>query len=144
MHGPLTAAGIMTAGSAGVTFATLFPEATPAVMICALAGAMLYVLSSENHQIWKQVIYACISFIGGVYCSQPVSEIISGLLNMALNHLQPPVTVAVSPAVGALVASAITVTILLRLLAKSRTVSLEELFRTIKSKITFWKKEGGK
>lgn len=141
MHDPLTLAGVATAGSAGVTFATLFPEATPAVMICALAGATLYVLSSENHQLWKQVVYACISFIGGVYCADPASEIISGLLNVILNRLQPPVYVAVSPAVGALVASAITVTILLRILAKSRTITIAELFKAVKEKI--WK-GGGK
>ncbi|MCG2969094.1 hypothetical protein KZ292_28045, partial [Escherichia coli] len=40
MSEPLTAG--VAAGSAGVTFAALFPEATPAVMICALAGAALY------------------------------------------------------------------------------------------------------
>lgn len=46
MSEPLTAG--VAAGSAGVTFAALFPEATPAVMICALAGAALYVLSSGS------------------------------------------------------------------------------------------------
>lgn len=54
MSEPLTAG--VAAGSAGVTFAALFPEATPAVMICALAGAALYVLSSGQHRFWKQVI----------------------------------------------------------------------------------------
>lgn len=63
MSEPLTAG--VAAGSAGVTFAALFPEATPAVMICALAGAALYVLSSGQHRFWKQVIFALISFVGG-------------------------------------------------------------------------------
>ena len=68
MSEPLTAG--VAAGSAGVTFAALFPEATPAVMICALAGAALYVLSSGQHRFWKQVIFALISFVGGVYCAE--------------------------------------------------------------------------
>lgn len=79
-----------------MTFAALFPEATPAVMICALAGAALYVLSSGQHRFWKQVIFALISFVGGVYCAETASAIITGILNAVLSHLNPPVTVKVS------------------------------------------------
>ncbi|EAY0927146.1 hypothetical protein E1A40_08875 [Salmonella enterica subsp. enterica serovar Aba] len=118
MSEPLTAAGV-AAGSAGMTFAALFPEATPAVMICALAGAALYVLSSGRHRLWKQIIFALISFIGGVYCAETASAIITGILNAVLSHLNPPVTVKVSPAVGALVASVICVTALLRIMSRA-------------------------
>ncbi len=38
----------LTSSSVGVTFATLFPEATPAVMLGSLAGTALYVLTSES------------------------------------------------------------------------------------------------
>ncbi|WP_459350088.1 phage holin family protein, partial [Yersinia enterocolitica] len=47
MYEPLTLSAGVTAASVGVTFASLFPEATPAVVICSLAGAALYVLSSR-------------------------------------------------------------------------------------------------
>ncbi|MBD7972374.1 phage holin family protein [Escherichia whittamii] len=118
MSEPLTAG--VAAGSAGVTFAALFPEATPAVMICALAGAALYVLSSGQHRFWKQVIFALIAFVGGVYCAETASAIITGILNAMLSHLNPPVTVKVSPAIGALVASVISVTSLLRIMSQAR------------------------
>ena len=114
MSEPLTAG--VAAGSAGVTFAALFPEATPAVM----AGAALYVLSSGQHRFWKQVIFALISFVGGVYCAETASAIITGILNAVLSHLNPPVTVKVSPAIGALVASVISVTSLLRIMSQAR------------------------
>jgi hypothetical protein len=128
MSEPLTAiAGGVTAGSAGVTFAALFPEATPAVMVCALAGAALYVLTAEDHRLWKQIILAMISFIGGVYSAGMASEVIAALINSALNHLTPPVTVSVSPAIGALVASTISVAILLRVLSRSKTASPPKL-----------------
>lgn len=111
----------VAAGTTGITFATLFPEATPAVMVCSLAGAALYILSSEDHKIWKQILFALISFIGGIYCAGTASEIIAALINAGLNQLSPPVTIKVSPAIGALAASTVSVTILLRILARSKT-----------------------
>ncbi|MDU4231987.1 MAG: putative holin [Klebsiella grimontii] len=51
MSDPLTVAGGFAAGTVGVTLATLFPEATPGVMLFSLGGAALYVLTSEPHQI---------------------------------------------------------------------------------------------
>jgi hypothetical protein len=101
----------------------MFPEATPAVMLCALAGAAMYVLTAEEHRIWKQIIFALISFIGGVFFAGTASEILAGLLNAALGVLTPPVHVKVSPAIGALVASTISVVVLLRILSKSKTAS---------------------
>lgn len=129
MSEPLSTAvaGGVAAGSAGITFASLFPEATPAVMICALAGAALYVLSSQDHKLWKQFIFALISFIGGVYCAGTASEIIAALINAGLSHLSPPVQIKVTPAIGALAASTISVTILLRVLSRSRSGSLPGL-----------------
>ncbi|MCK7380279.1 hypothetical protein DD600_22460 [Enterobacter cloacae] len=123
---PITAtvtAGV-AAGTTGITFATIFPEATPAVMVCSLAGAALYILSSEDHKIWKQILFALISFIGGIYCAGTASEIIAALINAGLNQLSPPVTIKVSPAIGALAASTVSVTILLRILARSKTGNL--------------------
>ncbi|HHA2138808.1 TPA: putative holin [Enterobacter bugandensis] len=123
---PITAtvtAGV-AAGTTGITFATLFPEATPAVMVCSLAGAALYILSSEDHKIWKQLLFALISFIGGIYCAGTASEIIAALINAGLNQLSPPVTIKVSPAIGALAASTVSVTILLRILARSKSGNL--------------------
>ncbi len=126
---PITAtvtAGV-AAGTTGVTFATLFPEATPAVMVCSLAGAALYILSSEDHKIWKQILFALISFIGGIYCAGTASEIIAALINAGLNQLSPPVSIKVSPAIGALAASTVSVTVLLRVLKRSRTGNLPGL-----------------
>ena len=117
----------VAAGTTGVTFATLFPEATPAVMVCSLAGAALYILSSEDHKIWKQLLFALISFIGGIYCAGTASEIIAALINAVLYQLSPPVSIKVSPAIGALAASTVSVTVLLRVLKRSRTGNLPGL-----------------
>ncbi|MFW0973702.1 putative holin [Leclercia pneumoniae] len=77
MYDPLTTTAGLAAGGAGLSFAAMFPEATPSVMLCALTGAALYVLTGENHQFWKQVVFALISFVGGVYSADFISEILS-------------------------------------------------------------------
>lgn len=120
MSEPLTIATGVAAGSAGLTFAALFPEATPAVMICALAGAALYVLTTESYQFWKQVVFAFISFIGGVYCAEFVSHILTGLVNAFLLSLNLELSVSVPPAVGALVSALVCVTALLKILSRTK------------------------
>jgi 4-hydroxybenzoate polyprenyltransferase len=126
MSEPLTvtvasgAASGVAMGSIVTALAAVFPEATPSVMICSLAGATFYVLTSQSYTLWKQTLLAMVSFIGGIYSAQMASDIISALINAALEHLNPPVTVNIPPAVGALVASAICVSVLIAILKRTR------------------------
>ncbi|MEH0017423.1 putative holin, partial [Citrobacter portucalensis] len=83
MSEPITIASGVTSATVGITFATMFPEATPGVMLCALAGAAMYVLTSEPHQLWKQMLFAVISFMGGVFFSVPMAKILAGVINTA-------------------------------------------------------------
>ena len=80
----------------------------------------MYVLTSEPHQLWKQMLFAVISFMGGVFFSVPMAKILAGVINAGLGVLQPPVSIEVSPNVGALVSASISVAVLLRIVAKSR------------------------
>lgn len=120
MTDPLIVTAGVTTGTFGIAIATIFPEATPAVMLCSLGGAALYVLTADEHQPWKQIIFALISFMGGMYFGGTAADISAALINAALHKLTPSVTVNVSPPVGSLVASAISVTVLLRIMAYSR------------------------
>jgi hypothetical protein len=96
-------------------------------MLCALAGASMYVLTSEPHPLWKQILFALISFMGGVFFSEPMAKIMAGVINTALGLLRPPVSIEVSPNVGALVAASISITILLRILSRSKKAKLPGL-----------------
>ncbi|MCS2155488.1 phage holin family protein [Scandinavium sp. H11S7] len=120
MSEPITIAGGVTSAAVGVTLAALFPEATPAVMLGSLAGTALYVLTSDPHQLWKQAIFAVISFIGGVTFSVPMAKIMAGMINTPLSLMKPPVSVEVSPTVGAIVSASISVAVLLRILRRSK------------------------
>ncbi|MCS2172785.1 MULTISPECIES: putative holin [Scandinavium] len=120
MSEPITIAGGVTSAAVGVTFAALFPEATPAVMLGSLAGTALYVLTSDPHQLWKQTIFAVISFIGGVTFSVPMAKIMAGIINTPLSMMKPPTSIEVSPTVGAIVSASISVAVLLRILRRSK------------------------
>ncbi|WP_220393639.1 hypothetical protein [Citrobacter sp. EC_71] len=65
------------------------------------AGAAMYVLTPEPHQLWKQMLFAVIPFMGGVFFSVPMIKILAGVINSALGLLQPSVSIEVSPNVGA-------------------------------------------
>ncbi|MEP9315470.1 putative holin, partial [Enterobacter hormaechei] len=95
--------------------------ATPAVMLGSLAGTALYVLTSDPHQLWKQAIFALISFISGVFFSVPMAKIMAGIINTPLSLMKPPASIEVSPAVGAIVTASISVAVLLRILRKSKS-----------------------
>ncbi|MBA8561933.1 hypothetical protein HVV49_14245 [Citrobacter freundii] len=73
MAEPIIIASGVTSATVGITFATMFLDETPGVILCALAGAVMYVLTSEPHQLWEQILFAAISFMGGVspdiFCS---------------------------------------------------------------------------
>lgn len=94
----------------------LFPEGTPSIMLCSLAGTALYVLTTENHEYWKQIIFSIVSFFGGIHSAGTASEIIATVINYLLHNLNPSVLIEIPHPVGALVASSVFVTILLKFL----------------------------
>lgn len=74
----------------------------------------MYVLTAEPHQLWKQIIFAVISFM------RLMVKMMAGVINTPLSLLKPPVSIEVSPSIGALVSASISVAVLLRILAKSK------------------------
>ena len=121
MSGTVTAAAVgFTSASMGVTLATMFPGTSPGILIGALAGTSIYVLTSEPYTIWKQVIFSVISFIVGVWMADPVSHILDGMVNTVTRNLHPPVTVQISPSIAAMVASAVAIAVLLRILKRTQ------------------------
>jgi hypothetical protein len=105
---------------AEVAFTGLFPEVTPSVVICSLAGSALYVVTSGNYGFWERFFLALVSFVGGIYGADITSIIMTAVIHSALGDLIPPKSVEVTPAIGALVASTICVTVLLRIQTGSR------------------------
>lgn len=110
----------------GVTIGTLFPGVTPPILMGAIMGTAIYVMTPSIFPLWKQFIFAIISFVTGIIVAQPTTDIIDGLINYGLSHLNlnPPLIIKINPFIGALVAALIAITILLRIMKKSKTINI--------------------
>ena len=104
----------------GVSLATMFPDATPSVILGALAGTAIYILTSEPLSIWKQAIFATISFFAGLIAASSMTMLISGFINELTRRLHPPMFVDIDPFFGSAAASALTISILLHFIKKWR------------------------
>lgn len=125
MSEPVTITTTAVASAAmGVTMNALFPDLTPQILMGSIMGTAIYVMTPTPFKIWKQIVFALISFITGIVVAQPVTDIIDGLLNSWLSHLNPPVVLRINPFIGAMIAALIAVTILLRIMKKSQTIKL--------------------
>ena len=121
MSGVITVAAVgVTSATMGITLSTIFPGTSPGILVGALAGTALYVLTAEPYALWKQVMFSVISFIVGVWMAGPVTSILDGLVNTVTGNLHPPIVVQVSPSVGAVVSAAIAIAVLLRILKRSQ------------------------
>ncbi|SMC24179.1 Putative phage holin [Andreprevotia lacus DSM 23236] len=82
---------------------SLVPGVDPAVVWGAFAGAVVFVLASDELTRLKKVVFFCISFGAGCLCASLVTGLIAGVI---------PRTVEVSRGIGAMVAAAVIVKIL--------------------------------
>lgn len=104
----------------GISLATLFPDATPSVILGALSGSAIYVLTSEPLSLWKQAIFATISFLAGLVAASSMTMLISGFVNELTRYLHPPIFVDIDPFFGSAAASALAITVLLHFIKKWR------------------------
>ena len=121
MSGTVTATAVgLTSASMGITLSAMFPGTSPGILLGALAGTAIYVLTSEPYALWKQIVFSFISFVTGVWMADPVTHVLDGLINNFTGNLHPPVIVQISPSIGAVVAAAIAIAILLRILRRTQ------------------------
>lgn len=110
MTEPISGAGAATVTITGVTFASLLSGTDAGVFIGAFAGAVVYVLSSTELTRFAQVGYFIASFLIGVLAA----DMTTGVLAALVGHYLPS-GVVIGKSVGATVASAIGVYLLLAL-----------------------------
>lgn len=109
-----------TAGTSVVAIAllSLLPGVDPAMVLGAFSGAVVFVMASDDLNAVKKIAFFLPSFGGGLL-SAPMA---TGLVKLVL-----PAQIAVSPGVGALLASALVVKTLLWLIARDPGTALEFL-----------------
>lgn len=101
-----------TVATAGVALISLFPGVDAAVVMGAFAGAGVFVLASDDLAPFKRLAFFLISFVAGCLSARLSAD----LLGWGL-----PERIAVNPAVGALVAAAVVIKLLLWLIRRAET-----------------------
>ena len=99
--------GAITTSLATVTALSLLPGTCAPVVLGAFAGAVVFVVSSSDLSLTRKIVFLIISFVAGCLCAPMVAQLIDRVL---------PEPVDVSEGVGALVASALAVRLLLWLI----------------------------
>lgn len=112
---PTTGAGAATLAVTGVTLVGLLSGLDAGVVIGSFAGAVVFVLSASEFPIWKRLVFFGISFILGVLTAGFAASMISTVT---------PDSVAVEKPIGALVASASVVRVLMFIISKSSNPTL--------------------
>lgn len=112
---PTTGVGAATLAVTGVTLVGLLSGLDAGVVIGSFAGAVVFVLSASEFPIWKRLVFFGISFVLGVLTAGFAASMISTVT---------PDSVSVEKPIGALVASASVVRILMFIISKSSNPTL--------------------
>lgn len=98
----ITTAAVATAG-----MLALFPGVDAGIVLGSFSGAAVFVLSSNDYPAWKKLAYLALAFFAGCLAAPTFA----GLLAIPM-----PDSVHVPPAVGALIAAALVIKLLLWLI----------------------------
>jgi hypothetical protein len=106
---PVTGTGVATAAVTGVTLVSLFGLLDGPTLICAFAGAAIFVASASDFLIWWRLFLGALSFAVGLVAAPFTASLIEAVT---------PYNTAVDMPIGALVASAAVVRILMAISSK--------------------------
>lgn len=109
MTEPITGTGIATAAVTGVTLVSLFGPLDGPTVIGAFAGAAIFVASAVDFRIWWRLFLGALSFAAGLVCAPFTASLIAAVLPQATEVDLP---------IGALVASAAVVRVLMGISGK--------------------------
>lgn len=96
--------GAATAAVTGVTFVGLFSGLDAGVLIAAVSGSLIFVLSAREYSIFGRVLLFGASLLAGIVSGPFVSSVITTLTPVGIEATEP---------LGALVGSAIAVRFLM-------------------------------
>ncbi|TDR80204.1 putative holin [Paludibacterium purpuratum] len=112
MAEPITT--MVVSAGAGASLLTLIPGTDASTVLGAFAGASIFVMSSRELGPFKKLVFLILAFVAGLIAAPMSAELLSALL---------PQHVQVSLAVGALLASALVIRVLTRLIARAENPS---------------------
>ncbi|GGY03863.1 putative holin [Paludibacterium paludis] len=98
----------------GASIVALFPGVDAAQVLGAFAGAAVFVMSSQDMSTLRKLAFLALAFFAGILAAKPVAVLLDTLL---------PERVDVPASVGALVASAMAIKVLLALINRADTLN---------------------
>ncbi|WP_337881775.1 putative holin [Chromobacterium haemolyticum] len=104
-----------TVAITGVSLLALFPGLDAGTVLGAFAGAAVFVMSSNELGTLKKLAFLALAFVAGLIAAPMASTLLATML---------PERVQVSAGVGALLASALVIKVLIRLINKTDTADL--------------------
>lgn len=114
MAEPLTiSTGVATGTVTGIAIVGTVPGADPGVMIGAFAGAVIFVLSAADFPLWKRAMLFVVSMLVGMFAAELTATVVTSLLTTLLRE-----PIAVQKPVGAVLAAAAAVRVLMMFSAK--------------------------
>lgn len=119
MPEPVSSTATSTALLSGVTLAGILTGFEPGILIAAFAGAVIFVLSADDFSLWEKALLFIVSIVVGLSAAHLTASIASSVLSTVLQD-----KIVVAPPVGALLASAAAVRVLMLFSAKTEGKSL--------------------
>ena len=114
MHKPVSGTAITT-GLGATTLLSYWAGVPSGVVIGSFAGAVVYVLTNSDIPIFKRLTFFLISFVVGIMAADYFTKIIEAVtFGFTRKEIQ------VDTSIGALVASAIAIKLLLSLISKAK------------------------
>lgn len=114
MHEPVSGTAIAT-GLSATTLLSYWAGIPSGVVIGSFAGAVVYVLTNSDIPIFKRLTFFFISFVVGIMASDYFTKIIEATTSLFIRR-----EIQVDASIGALVASAIAIKLLLSLMSKAK------------------------
>lgn len=118
MHEPVSGTAI-TSGLGATTLLSYWAGIPSGVIIGSFAGAVVYVLTNSDVPLFKRLSFFLISFIVGIIGAGYAAKVIEGF-----TRILTQTEVTVDHSVGALIAAALAIKLLLSLIAKAKIPDL--------------------
>lgn len=118
MHEPVSGTAI-TSGLGATTLLSYWAGIPSGVIIGSFAGAVVYVLTNSDVPLFKRLSFFLISFVVGIIGAGYAAKVIEGF-----TRILTQTEVTVDHSVGALIAAALAIKLLLSLIAKAKIPDL--------------------
>lgn len=118
MHEPVSGTAI-TSGLGATTLLSYWAGIPSGVIIGSFAGAVIYVLTNSDVPLFKRLSFFFISFVVGIIGAGYTAKVIEGF-----TRLWTQSEINVDHSVGALIAAALAIKVLISLIAKAKVPDL--------------------